>query len=356
MTINVRQEAFGVASSGNGTSSTATLTLATLASSTLLVAVTNVGVAAQNPVVTVTDNINSGAYTFLTGTADSTGGGAIFSYFLKENTKAGSLTATATFASTTSFRGVWIAEILDCAPSPFITGSARTVAGPGSTTDALRVPTYPLSTMQPALLVAIGQNFADNLFPFPGTGFPSGSNGWVFLVDNSTASEYKRVATGSLNASFTPQGTLGGDSYGIFAIALAESPMVPERLLQTTFAELTVDTTTTSGTPIDLLSQSIVTQDSVVLIHFSASANNNGAANRTISFLMLVDGITVEGSAIRTNQNGFGNSTSMVFKTRLTAGPHTIKIQWFTNASTAQIRPASTSDEHACLIIEEVVS
>jgi hypothetical protein len=134
-------------------------------------------------------------------------------------------------------------------------------------------------------------------------------------------------------------------------------PLVdPVKLVQTAFTELTSNTTTTSGTFVDLLTLTITTGANAVLVHFSVSVNNNDLfAQQQQQFQLLVDGVATRGCSVRSINSNHANSGGLVYKTGvLTAGSHTFKIQWLTGGSTAQIRPVATATEHASLILKEV--
>lgn len=130
------------------------------------------------------------------------------------------------------------------------------------------------------------------------------------------------------------------------------------RLVQTAFAELTSDTTTTSTSFVDLLTITVTTGANPVILHFSVSANNNsGFFQHQQYFQLLVDGSATRGCSMRSVNSNHAASGGLVYKTSaLTAGSHTFKIQWRTDSglATAQIRPASQPNEHASFILEEV--
>lgn len=126
-------------------------------------------------------------------------------------------------------------------------------------------------------------------------------------------------------------------------------------MLQTVFAEISANTTTTSAVFVDLISQVVTTTGGDLLIYFtvSASANTNG---RDIAFRVTVDGISKRGTQIYAKDGGHSSSASIITKvTGLAATSHTVKIQWQTSGGTAQILPVTNVDiEHASLLIKEV--
>lgn len=126
-------------------------------------------------------------------------------------------------------------------------------------------------------------------------------------------------------------------------------------LLQTTFTEVTVDTTTGSGVFVDLISQVItITAGSIILISFTASASNT-SQNTTIDFQLMIDGVATRGTGMRTSSTTAPQGNAITYrKTGLAVGAHTIKIQWRTGGGTARVRPVATAIEHASLLCQEV--
>lgn len=140
------------------------------------------------------------------------------------------------------------------------------------------------------------------------------------------------------------------------ATTLARSDHVHRgTLLQTTFAEITANTTTSSLTFVDLLTQSITTTGGDLLIYFTVSASNT-TVNRSISFRITVDAVSKRGTNIFSPSANTAASASIAIKvTGLSASTHTVKVQWLTSANTARIDPAGAPDtEHASLIVNEV--
>lgn len=130
---------------------------------------------------------------------------------------------------------------------------------------------------------------------------------------------------------------------------------ITRTLLQTQFKEVTVDTTTTSTSLVDLLSQSLTTTaGSSLLINVSASISNS-SANRNIDIQLMIDGVAVRGAGTRVTGTGIPGSLAIVYKkVGLAAGNHTIKVRWRTDGSTARVRPIASVNEHASLMIQEV--
>jgi hypothetical protein len=128
-----------------------------------------------------------------------------------------------------------------------------------------------------------------------------------------------------------------------------------DRLIQTASTELTVDTSTTSTTYVDLMSVTITTGTNSVIIQFSSSCTTNVSGD-WCEFQLLIDGVITRGLAIWTDTAGVADSGALVYKSSvLSAGSHTFNIQWHVGtAGTAQIRPVTTVLEHATLYVEEV--
>lgn len=124
-------------------------------------------------------------------------------------------------------------------------------------------------------------------------------------------------------------------------------------LRQTVFAEISTNTTTTSTTFTNLLSQAITTQSGFLLINLTISASNS-AANRTVSFQVLVDGVVRRGLSVRVSATGVAESGGLVLRVPVTAATHTVAVQWSVSSSTGQIRPTTTVTEHCSLLLQEV--
>lgn len=131
--------------------------------------------------------------------------------------------------------------------------------------------------------------------------------------------------------------------------------LYPDSILQTAFTELTANATTTAtGYSGSLLSVTITTGANPVIIHFSVSCQHS-SSNQRNDFRLLVDGVARRGVSVFSPSNLNGNSGALVYKTTaLSAGSHTVTIQWRVAAGTGQIPVTSTVVDHACLFVEEV--
>jgi len=132
----------------------------------------------------------------------------------------------------------------------------------------------------------------------------------------------------------------------------------PPELLQTAFVEITSDTTTTSGSYVDLLSLTITTDGgSMAEVHFTASVSNTALFGSSQQFQLVIDGSAVRGSHTRVLESVEASCAAITYRTGvLTAGSHTFKIQWLTDVFifTARIRPVTTINEHASLLVSEI--
>lgn len=127
---------------------------------------------------------------------------------------------------------------------------------------------------------------------------------------------------------------------------------IASRLYQTQFVEQTIDTSTGSATFGPLLSQAITTTaGSYLLITTTVSLSNTANANNDIQ--ITIDGAAVRGATIRSNVGTGGSAAITYRKSGLSAGAHTIAVQWRTSSGSARIRPATQVMEHASLSIIE---
>jgi hypothetical protein len=131
------------------------------------------------------------------------------------------------------------------------------------------------------------------------------------------------------------------------------------RLVQTAFASVTTNVSTTSTTYTDLtpLTLTISTLTNVVEVHVCACVEVV-SATATIGLQLLIDGVVVDDGLGRIQISGNPGYTTCIslnyLSSALTEGSHTIKVQWKTSASTAQIRPASFSYGYAGLLVKEL--
>lgn len=190
------------------------------------------------------------------------------------------------------------------------TGAASTVTGPTGWTGAASTTTGP-------------------------TGW-TGSTGWTGPTG----------FTGVTGAASTVTGPTGWTGW--------TGPTGPANLVQTKATGVATDTTTTSTTLVTLFSTTItVSAGTKLLITFAVSVSNN-SNNRTMNFVMSIDGTPVRGTdVIPAGTNVGASGTIWYLATGLSAGSHTVLIQWSTSAGTGQIRPQTTNNEWAWLFFTE---
>jgi hypothetical protein len=186
--------------------------------------------------------------------------------------------------------------------------------------------------------------------------------------DGSIAVTPNTVKVGVL-ATNAQHGVRGGGTQHALAIAGGDAgfmsgadktkldgvPAGSGNFVQSVFKELTVDTTTTSATFVTLLSQAITTTGGSLLIWFtnSSSASNNSS---TLGYRLTVDGVVKRATGQRVAASNNPQSGALVYKcSGLSAGAHTVVIQWNTTVGTGAIKPVTNPDyDHASLLITEV--
>jgi hypothetical protein len=130
-------------------------------------------------------------------------------------------------------------------------------------------------------------------------------------------------------------------------------PDLPVLITKTAFTALEVDRTTTATSYENLLTQEILTQEgSFLVIRASFSTSDSASLSSQNSFRVTVDGNTVAlgGAEIFTCIQS-GSICTLVGP--LTAGPHTVNLDWQTAAgNTLRCRPV-TQDEQASLLTTE---
>jgi hypothetical protein len=125
-------------------------------------------------------------------------------------------------------------------------------------------------------------------------------------------------------------------------------------VLQTQYARVTVDQPVFTGGPAPLLTVPIATSAGTsLLIHVSFSASNQ-QNNQVGNFQLFIDGAPVQGAGVISAAGNSPNSGAIVHKaTGLLAGAHTVQLMWSTNGGLL-VRPQTTINEHAALLVEEV--
>lgn len=132
-------------------------------------------------------------------------------------------------------------------------------------------------------------------------------------------------------------------------------------LLQTASAKVTADQTTTSSTLVDLTGASVTLTTSAstkLLIGVSYSMSNASALGSTNRIALVIDGTVETNSGFTTPliSNVLQGGGFSILKTGLSAGSHTIKLQWSNTTGTTQCRPvtAAPTTEHASITVMEV--
>lgn len=127
---------------------------------------------------------------------------------------------------------------------------------------------------------------------------------------------------------------------------------------QVVFAEITVDTTTTSATFATLISQAVTKQLAGTRFKITATWSASNSTNNSVNdFRVAVDGVSQRGASQTITPAGAGHSGAIcVVVTGLSTGARTVTLEWRTSAGTARVRPVAAVDtEHASLVIEEIV-
>ena len=125
-------------------------------------------------------------------------------------------------------------------------------------------------------------------------------------------------------------------------------------LIQSLFTNVTADTTTTSATFVDLLTQTITTGANSLELLFTISASTS-SGNKNIGFQILIDGTVQRGGGLSTSSANSSISGVVSHKATVSAAAHTVKVQWLVSGGTAAINVATTPAEyHASLWVKEV--
>lgn len=133
----------------------------------------------------------------------------------------------------------------------------------------------------------------------------------------------------------------------------------PPSVLQTLFVELTSDTTTTSGSFVDIpgLTLTFDTAGGSSLIIDFTVAGSNSTENQDMQFQLVIDGSPIRGTNIRPMKSGAGDTTSSSLTYRypdISAASHTVKMQWLVTGGTGRVLVASQIRDHASLRVTEV--
>jgi hypothetical protein len=96
----------------------------------------------------------------------------------------------------------------------------------------------------------------------------------------------------------------------------------------------------------------MTTQASTVEVQFSAGVGNNTAGGVTIYRILIDDVVVGTQTKVRTASPSVGANAHLMWIADLTAGAHTIKIQWNSESGTSYNR-ALAGNEHRTLIVKE---
>jgi len=136
-------------------------------------------------------------------------------------------------------------------------------------------------------------------------------------------------------------------------LAYTSPSFLPDTFLNTVYKEISADTTTTSGSFVDLLSVSITTGVNYILIFSSLCASMIGGSDE-VNWQITVDSVAKRGGGNRTYANLPESTGWMIYRMAVTGAAHTVALQWrVTGSDTAQVR-VSTGWEHAFLMVAEV--
>lgn len=153
--------------------------------------------------------------------------------------------------------------------------------------------------------------------------------------------------------------TTDGAVYGYDAVAAAWKKLTNDgsgtgAVVQSFFDELTVDTTTTSTTFVDLLTRAITTDATNILVLVTAGASNTNS-DKFVAFRITVDGVAVR-AVSSTGKSNNAETHAILCKKAVSAGAHTVKLQWKVEVNTGQIRPVAAVDtEHCSMQTQEVM-
>jgi hypothetical protein len=127
-------------------------------------------------------------------------------------------------------------------------------------------------------------------------------------------------------------------------------------LLQTVATQVTTDVTNAVAGWQPLLTINITTGANPLIISAAGAISNTGTSNN-MGLRVTVDGVSTRGVQLRSPAINTGAAFSINVKTApVSAGAHTIILEWQTSAGTEQCRPltANIDGESASLVVKEV--
>lgn len=127
-------------------------------------------------------------------------------------------------------------------------------------------------------------------------------------------------------------------------------------VIQTAFAHVTTDISTTSSTFVDMTSQSItITTGANAIFAWWQASVSTSTAGGVANFNLLLDGVNQAGGSAKPGGSS-SISTGLIHRFAVTAGTHTIKIQWNVSSGTLSCLAATQpSTQSGALMIMEVV-
>ncbi len=125
-------------------------------------------------------------------------------------------------------------------------------------------------------------------------------------------------------------------------------------LLNRSYTALAADITlATSASYATLLTANITTllNSGYLIITWTASGDQITGAG-TAFFTVVVDGVTIKG-LYNTIPLNFSWNSAMVIRVPVTRGSHVVLLKWKTNVSSVRIRPVTTVENHATMLVQE---
>lgn len=102
-----------------------------------------------------------------------------------------------------------------------------------------------------------------------------------------------------------------------------------------------------------LIETSVITvqKTGFLLVQYTTSGLRPSPAG-TVSFQVLVDGVTIKGTYFTASANG-AFCCSQILVVPVVAGAHAVKLRWYTNVVNVRISAKSVSSEHASMLLQE---
>jgi hypothetical protein len=132
-------------------------------------------------------------------------------------------------------------------------------------------------------------------------------------------------------------------------------PMPAQGLVQSNFVEVTVDTVSASSTFSPLLSTTFTTGAHALII-IAAGHISCSQAIVDMNVRLVVDGTSVGGGQVQSAAANVATPFALQAAASVTAGQHTISLEWKTATGNAQCRPISGNIDGECasIIVQEV--